>query len=237
MGEGVRLKNENLFQVPTNEPALQSQHPQQNTVPGNTLKETQTNNDIDFSIMDTKQKTVLDYLLSSEQGEISSKKLKIGEKTYNFDRNKPLSKRLIAKLNKIKQTLDYKKYELKEQRNIKWVNLGKNTALIGIQKRYKATITHEQLAFKNYTNSYSISNIRVKGIKALQDLKHQDYNLKQYLQKHKGMKVILETINTFKSKKTNEEVRHAIRSRRYEITNEEEIPNVLSQTYNFKWTR
>ena len=43
------------------------------------------------------------------------------------------------------------------------------------------------------------------------------------------MKVILETFNTFKSNKTYEEVRHAIRSTRYEITNEDEIPNVLGQ--------
>ena len=42
--------------------------------------------------MDTKQQTVLDYLLASEQGEINNKKLNIGDKTYNFDRNKPLSK-------------------------------------------------------------------------------------------------------------------------------------------------
>ena len=178
--------------------------------------------------MDTKQQTVLDYLLASEQGEINNKKLKIGAKTYNFDRNKPLSKRLITKFNKIKQTIDYKKYELKEKRDIKRVNLDKNKALTGIQKRYKATITDEQSAFKNYTNSYTISNIRVQGIKALQYLKHQDFKLKEYLQKHKGLKVIL-TFNNFKSKKTNEEVRHAIRSRRYEITNAEEIPNVLSQ--------
>ena len=43
------------------------------------------------------------------------------------------------------------------------------------------------------------------------------------------MKIILETFNTFKSKKTDEEVRHSIRSRRYEITSQDEIPNVLSQ--------
>ena len=135
---------------------------------------------------------------------------------------------MITKFNKIKQTIDYKKYELKEKRDIKRVNLDKNKALTGIQKRYKATITDEQSAFKNYTNSYTISNIRVQGIKALQYLKHQDFKLKEYLQKHKGLKVIL-TFNNFKSKKTNEEVRHAIRSRRYEITNAEEIPNVLSQ--------
>jgi hypothetical protein len=82
--------------------------------------------------MDTKQQTVLEYLLASEQGEINNKKLKIGDKTYNSDRNKPLSKRLITKFNKIKQTIDYKKYELKEKRDIKWVNLDKSKALTGI---------------------------------------------------------------------------------------------------------
>ena len=59
------------------------------------------------------QQIVLDYLLSSEQGEILKrngqelKKLKIGDKTYNFERGKPLSKILITKLNKIRQTMDY----------------------------------------------------------------------------------------------------------------------------------
>ena len=136
MGEGVRLKTDFNIEDQPNQATLQSQHPQQNTVPENTLEETQTNN-IDFTIMDTKQQTVVDYLLSSKEGEISNKKLKIGEKTYNFDRNKPLSKRLITKFNKIKQTMDYKRYELKEKRDIKWVNLDKNTALTGIQNATK----------------------------------------------------------------------------------------------------
>ena len=34
------------------------------------LKETEDYNDIDYTIMDTSQQIVLDYLLSSEQGEI-----------------------------------------------------------------------------------------------------------------------------------------------------------------------
>ena len=144
-------------------------------------------------------------------------------------RGKPISKRLITKFNKIRQTIDYKKYELKEKRGIRWVNLDKNKALTGIQKRFKATITDEQSAFKNYTNSFSISNIKVRCIKALQYLKYQDFKLKEYLTKHKGMKILLETFNAFKSKKTNEEVRHSVKSRRYEITNEEEITNVLNQ--------
>ena len=186
-------------------------------------------------MVENSERFVLDFILSSNKGEILKRgdrelnKLRIDDKVYNFDRGKPLSKTLKIKFNKLKQTMDSKNYELKEKRGIRWVNLDKNKTLTGIQKKYKATITDEQSAFKNYTNSYSITNIRVQGIKALQYLKYQDHTLKQYLQKHKGMKVILETFNTFKSKKTNEEVRHSMRSRRYEITNEEEIPNVLNR--------
>ena len=185
--------------------------------------------------MDASQQIVLDYLLSSEKGEILKrngeeiKKLKIGDKTYNFERNKPITNRLKTKFNKIRQTMDYKRYELKEKRGIRWINLDKNKALIGIQKRYKATITDEQSAFKNYTSSYAINDIRVKGVKAIQYLKYQDFKIKKYLRKHKGMKVLLQTFSNFKSKKTNEVVRREVRSRRYEITNEDEITNVLNQ--------
>ena len=56
------------------------------------------------------------------------------------------------------------------------------------------------------------------------NLKYQDLRLKEYLMKHKGMKVILQVSATMKSKKTNEEIRESIRSRRYNITNEDEIP-------------
>ena len=125
--------------------------------------------------------------------------------------------------------MDYKKYELKEKRGIRWVNLDKNKALTGIQMRYKATTTNEQSAFKGYVNSFAITNVRVRGIKALQYLKYQDLRLKEYLMKHKGMKVILQVSATMKSKKTNEEIRESIRSRRYNITNEEEIPQKLNQ--------
>ena len=43
------------------------------------------------------------------------------------------------------------------------------------------------------------------------------------------MKVMLQVFATLKSKKTNEDVRQVIKSRRYNITNEGEIPNVLNQ--------
>ena len=234
-GEGVRLKHENLSQNLIHQQSNHPQHPQQTIHTEKLLKETEDYNNIDYTIMDTSQQTVLDYLLSSEKGEILKrngeelKKLKIGDKTYNFERGKPISKRLITRFNKIRQTMDYKKYELKEKRGIRWVNLDKNKALTGIQMRYKATTTNEQSAFKGYVNSYAITNIRVRGIKALQYLKYQDLRLKEYLRKHHGMKVMLQVFATLKSKKTNEDVRQVIKTRRYNITNEGEIPNVLNQ--------
>ena len=156
-------------------------------------------------------------------------KNKIGDRTYNFDRGKPLTDRLKTKLNKVKKTIEYKKHELKEKRGLKWVNVDKNATLRGIQKKYKANITEEQSAFKKYTTSYAITDIRVRGIKALQYLKYQDFRFKQYLQQHKGMKVILQAFGTFKNKKTNKDVKQMIKSRRYEITNEDEIASVLNQ--------
>ena len=235
MDEGVRLKNEFLSQNLIQQQSNQPQHPQQTIQTEKLLKETSTNNNIEYNIMDAPQQIVLDYLLSSEKGEILKrnggeiKKLKIGDKTYNFERNKPITNRLKTKFNKIRQTMDYKRYELKEKRGIRWINLDKNKALTGIQERYKATITDEQSAFKNYTSSYAISDIRVKGVKAIQYLKYQDFKIKEYLRKHKGMKVLLQTFSNFKSKKTNEIVRREVRSRRYEMTNEDEITNVLNQ--------
>jgi type II secretory pathway component PulK len=43
------------------------------------------------------------------------------------------------------------------------------------------------------------------------------------------MKVMLQVFATLKSKKTNEDVRQVIKRRRYNITNEGEIPNFLNQ--------
>ena len=158
-------------------------------------------------MVEQSDKIVLDYILTSEEGEIikkdgrETKKLKIGDKTYNYDRGKPLTDRLKKRLTTVRQSIGFKKYELENRLNVRWTNLDKNRALTGIQKRYKATITEEQSAFKNYVYSYSLTGIRVQGIKALQYLKYQDVRLKEYLQTHKGMKVFVEAFGVFKSKK------------------------------------
>ena len=80
---------------------------------------------------------------------------------------------------------------------------------------------------------YSISDIKVKGIKALQYLKYQDYKLKEFLQQNKGMKLIVDTFGTFKDKVTDENTRKVIRSRRYEVTYQTYYPK-WQPTLNFK---
>ena len=96
-------------------------------------------------------------------------------------------------------------------------NTNRNTKTLQ-SNRHRPTISIQKLR-----------QFKVQGIKALQYIKYQDVKLKEYLRKYKGMKVFMETFNTFKSKKTDEELRHTVRSRRYEITNEDEIPEVLNQ--------
>ena len=98
MGEGVRLKNENLSQNLIHQQSNHPQHPQQTINTEKLLKETEDYNNIDYTIMDTSQQIVLDYLLSSEKGEILKrngeelKKFKIGDKTYNFERGNPFQR-------------------------------------------------------------------------------------------------------------------------------------------------
>ena len=67
---GVRLKDEISSENQTHQQSNQLQHPQQTIHTEKLLKETSTNNNIEYTIMDTSQQLVLDYLLSSEQGEI-----------------------------------------------------------------------------------------------------------------------------------------------------------------------
>ena len=97
-----------------------------------------------------------------------------------------------------------------------------------IQKRFRSTVRDEQSAFANYANSYSVSNLRLQGIKALSYLKNRGFTLKEYLRQTNGMKLRVLIFATFR-KPIGEEVELEIPSRRYEITNAEDIPTTLSQ--------
>ena len=180
------------------------------------------------------ERDVIDYLIKSNRGEIVKvgdrelNKIKIGERTYNYNRNRPITDRLKRKLNKVKSTIDYKRYELVEKKDVKWLRVDKNKTLQAYQKRFKADMKVET-AFKNYANSFSISNIKVRGLKGLSYIKYQDKTLKEYIAEHNGMKIILEMFASYRNKKTNELIQHNTRSRMYEITNREEVPKTLNQ--------
>ena len=76
-------------------------------------------------MVERSEQIVLDYLLTSEKGEILKKngrelkKLKIGEKTSNYDKTRPPADRLKWKLKTVRQTMGYKKYELETKRGIR----------------------------------------------------------------------------------------------------------------------
>ena len=100
-------------------------------------------------MVERSEQIVLEYLFSSDQGEVvqrngrDTNRLKIGDRTYQFVRGQALTDRLKRKLKNVKQTMGYKKYELETKRSIKWTRLDKNTALIGIQKRFIVDVAYD----------------------------------------------------------------------------------------------
>ena len=107
MAEDTRLKHSTEMLYVKNQSDNQSnqpQLPQQTIHTEKLLKETEDYNNIDYTVfihdytMAHSQQIVLDYLVSSEKGEILKrngeelKKLKIGDKTYNFERGKPIQR-------------------------------------------------------------------------------------------------------------------------------------------------
>ena len=89
MGEGVRLKNEFTIEHQHNQQPFQPQHSQPQNGSKKLLKETEhnNNNNIDYTIMDTSQQIVLDYLLSSEKGEILKRNGERTQETQDWREN------------------------------------------------------------------------------------------------------------------------------------------------------
>ena len=133
------------------------------------------------------ERNIIDYILESNRGEIIRKGeretnfIKIDDKRYRYNRNNPISDTLKKKLNKVKKTIEYKRHELINKTDARWLKVDKNKALkalIAIQRNYTANIRREQ-AFGNYANTYSITDIKVRGLKGLSYIKYQEPNLKQ----------------------------------------------------------
>ena len=124
---------------------------------------------------------ILDYVLSSELGNIKTRgnkklnKVVIDGKEYSYNKEKEISERLKKKLETISKTQGFKRFNILK-------NATKGVAVRKALKKYtirqKASITEETSAFKRYANSYSISNINLKGYKGLSYLKYQEERLK-----------------------------------------------------------
>ena len=97
----------------------------------------------------------------------------------------------------------------------------------------KAVITDEVSAFESYVNSYSISNIKMTGLKGLSYLKYQYEKLKPFLTKHPSMKILIVVSIRLIHLDDPDEVKEVqVRSRRYEVHNTTDLEDVLNNMAN-----
>ena len=181
---------------------------------------------------DTLKKSVMKYVLSSKIGEIKvnnkGKQLKrviINGKEYPYNQSKPFTERLTKKLDKISKTPEYKRFKILNDASKK---IMVRQALKSYAIKNKASITDEQSALKSYANSYSISNINLSGFKGLSYLKYQKERLNDYLKKHKSMKVLITVELKFEKVDEEEEEKHSVISRRYNILNEQDLSDAIN---------
>ena len=149
------------------------------------------------------------------------KKLKtliIDDNQYRYNPTKPISKKLKSKLEKKRQTNEYRAYQIKE--------LAATDTVRKFAIRKRATITEEQSAFKAYANAYTISNIHLKGLNGLTYFPYQFERLNGYLEKHKGMKlnatVKISVVNIFDDMQDV-----IVRTRSYTIIDSDELQEAL----------
>ena len=187
---------------------------------------------------------VIDYLLSSKEASIKTgknnkplKKLIINNKEYYYNKDKQLSSSLQNKLNQVSNTQGFKRFHL--------VKKASNT-MRGIKttQKYRLKIgakTSETFsALKGYANTYSISNITFKGYTGLTYLLWQEKKLTEFLQQAKSMKLLIDVEVIIDKLRQQEEddgedepieeniqIKHNMRSRRYNILNVGDLKKAL----------
>jgi hypothetical protein len=91
----------------------------------------------------------------------------IGDKSYQYNPNK-ITKTLTSKLNKVVKTNQFEaSHEIKRV----YQSVRLSNSLKSYVVKYKAEIKDEPSMFNPHINSYSISNIKLKGLKGLSHLK------------------------------------------------------------------
>ena len=176
----------------------------------------------------------LKYALDS--GDAQTDKIKFGNQKglrdvvtiagKHFSYNpKKITKTLANRLTKLLK--NNKKYKLaKDLRHI-YVKHRLNNALQTYAIRYKPTTTEVTSAFKAYTNAYSISDIKMKGLKGLSYLKYQYDKLHRFLNVHPNMKILI-VVDLILDEGGEIDVIREVQSRRYDIYNSDDLKNSLN---------
>ena len=153
----------------------------------------------------------------------------IDGKSYQYNPQK-ISKALTAKLKKITKT---NQFEATQEIKKIYQNFRLKKALRSYAITKKAVITDEVSAFESYVNSYSISNIKMTGLKGLSYLKYQYEKLKPFLTKHPSMKILIVVSIRLLHLDDPDEVKEVqVRSRRYEVHNTTDLEDVLNNMAN-----
>ena len=171
---------------------------------------------------------IMDYLISSRIGNIKTRgnkqlnKVIIDDNEYTYNKEKPLSNRLKKKLRTLSKTQGFKRYDILKTAT-KGIAIRKALKKYVISKR--ARVTDETSAFKRYANSYSISNINLKGYKGLSHLKYQEERLKELLGRNNNMKIRIDVDASFNHPEHEEPQTYKIGSRIYTINNPDLFKN------------
>ena len=105
----------------------------------------------------------------------------------------------------------------------------KNTKKLYNKNRWRTT------SIQNYADSYSITDIKPRGIKGISYTRYQELQLKQYIQQNNGMKLCMDMMATFQSKKTGEEINLITGTRLYNIKNNDDLHEALKSNGNGPW--
>ena len=111
----------------------------------------------------------------------------IGDKRYQYNPNK-ISKLLTTKL---KQLTTTPQFNATQQIKKVYQGVRLRKSLTAYAVKYKADVSDAKSAFSSYTNAYSISNIKLPGLKGLSYLKYQYDKLNNFLMKNPSMQILI----------------------------------------------
>ena len=150
----------------------------------------------------------------------------IGERQYQYNPNK-ISKLLTTKLKQLTKT---PQFNATQQIKTVYQGIRLRKSLTAYAVKYKANVSDATSAFSSYTNAYSISNIKLKGLKGLSYLKYQYDKLNNYFMSNPGMKILIHVyVDLLEHGDTEPSVTRIVQSRRYDINNTDDLKDALNK--------